>query len=85
MALAGIHMSDVPSFPYELLWRERTVRSVANMTRRDAEEFMALAADAGVRTEVEEFALDRRQRGARGRRRRSGARRGGAADQVEAA
>ncbi len=57
VALAGIHMSDVPSFPYELLWRERTVRSVANMTRRDAEEFMALAADAGVGTEVEEFAL----------------------------
>ena len=57
VALAGIHMSDLPSFPYELLWRERTVRSVANMTRRDAEEFMALAAHAGLRTEVEEFAL----------------------------
>jgi propanol-preferring alcohol dehydrogenase len=40
---AGIHMSDVPSFPYELLWRERTIRSVANLTRKDAMEFLALA------------------------------------------
>ena len=40
---AGIHMSDIPSFPYELLWGERTLRSVANLTRRDAEEFLALA------------------------------------------
>ena len=44
---AGIHMSDIPSFPYELLWRERVLRSVANLTRRDGEEFMALAPRAG--------------------------------------
>lgn len=47
---AGIHMSDIPSFPYEILWGERTVRSVANLTRRDGEEFPALAPKAGVRT-----------------------------------
>jgi propanol-preferring alcohol dehydrogenase len=40
---AGIHMSDIPSFPYRLLWGERCVRSVANLTRRDAREFLALA------------------------------------------
>jgi propanol-preferring alcohol dehydrogenase len=50
---AGIHMSDIPSFPYELLWEERMVRSVANLTRRDAEEFMALAPRVPVRTEIE--------------------------------
>jgi propanol-preferring alcohol dehydrogenase len=50
---AGIHMSDVPSFPYELLWGERSVRSVANLTRRDAEEFLALAPRVPVRTETE--------------------------------
>ncbi|HST25920.1 MAG TPA: zinc-dependent alcohol dehydrogenase family protein [Gaiellaceae bacterium] len=49
----GIHMSDIPSFPYELLWGERSVRSVANLTRRDAEEFMALAPLVPVRTEVD--------------------------------
>jgi propanol-preferring alcohol dehydrogenase len=54
----GIHMSDVPSFPYELLWHERTVTSVANLTRRDAEEFLALAPKVPVRTEVETFRLD---------------------------
>ncbi len=54
---AGIHMSDIPSFPYELLWGERAVRSVANLTRRDAEEFMALAPGVPVRTEVEVFPL----------------------------
>ena len=54
---AGIHMSDVPSFPYELLWGERAVRSVANLTRRDGEEFMALAPQVPVRTEVEVFPL----------------------------
>jgi propanol-preferring alcohol dehydrogenase len=46
----GIHMSDIPSFPYDLLWEERTLRSVANLTRRDAEEFLALAPKAGVVT-----------------------------------
>jgi propanol-preferring alcohol dehydrogenase len=56
---AGIHMSDIPSFPYELLWGERVVRSVANLTRRDGEEFLALAPQVPVRTEVEEFPLER--------------------------
>ena len=54
---AGIHMSDIPSFPYELLWGERTVRSVANLTRADGEEFLALAPTVPVRTEVETFPL----------------------------
>jgi alcohol dehydrogenase, propanol-preferring len=49
----GIHMSDIPSFPYELLWGERVLRSVANLTRADAEEFLALAPKVPVRTEVE--------------------------------
>jgi propanol-preferring alcohol dehydrogenase len=55
---AGIHMSDIPSFPYELLWGERIVRSVANLTRRDGDEFLALAPRVPVRTEVESFALE---------------------------
>jgi propanol-preferring alcohol dehydrogenase len=55
---AGIHMSDIPSFPYALLWGERTVRSVANLTRRDGEELLALAPAAGVRTEVTPYPLD---------------------------
>jgi propanol-preferring alcohol dehydrogenase len=54
---AGIHMSDIPSFPYELLWGERVLRSVANLTRRDGEEFLALAPQVPVRTEVEQFPL----------------------------
>jgi len=67
---AGIHMSEIPSFPYELLWGERVVRSVANLTRADGEEFLALAPTVPVRTEVETFpleqaneALDRLRRG----------------------
>jgi propanol-preferring alcohol dehydrogenase len=67
---AGIHMSDIPSFPYELLWGERVVRSVANLTRADGDEFLALAPTVPVRTEVETFpleqaneALDRLRRG----------------------
>jgi propanol-preferring alcohol dehydrogenase len=56
---AGIHMSDIPSFPYALLWGERTVRSVANLTRRDGEELLALAPAAGVRTEVTTYPLAR--------------------------
>jgi propanol-preferring alcohol dehydrogenase len=56
---AGIHMSDIPSFPYELLWGERVLRSVANLTRRDGEEFLALAPRVPVRTEVEAFPLER--------------------------
>ncbi len=54
---AGIHMSDVPSFPYDILWHERTVRSVANLTRRDGEEFLALAPKVPVRTAVETLPL----------------------------
>ena len=54
---AGIHMSDVPSFPYELLWGERVVRSVANLTRADGEEFLSLAPRVPVRTEVEAVPL----------------------------
>jgi propanol-preferring alcohol dehydrogenase len=55
---AGIHMSDIPAFPYDLLWGERVVRSVANLTRRDGEEFLAIAPQVPVRTEVETFALE---------------------------
>ena len=51
-------MSDIPSFPYELLWGERSVRSVANLTRRDGEEFLELAPRVPVRTEVEPFPLE---------------------------
>jgi propanol-preferring alcohol dehydrogenase len=54
---AGIHMTDIPSFPYELLWGERVLRSVANLTRRDGEEFLALAPRVPVRTEVEAYPL----------------------------
>jgi propanol-preferring alcohol dehydrogenase len=56
---AGIHMSDIPSFPYEILWGERSVRSVANLTRRDGEEFMSIAPQVPVRTEVNEYQLAR--------------------------
>ncbi|AXS41358.1 zinc-dependent alcohol dehydrogenase family protein [Breoghania sp. L-A4] len=55
----GIHMSDIPSFPYRDLWEERVIRSVANLTRRDGLEFLPLAARAGVRTEVIEYPLER--------------------------
>ena len=55
----GIHMSDIPSFPYRLLWEERVVRSVANLTRRDAEEFLALAPKAGIATATSVYPLDR--------------------------
>jgi propanol-preferring alcohol dehydrogenase len=53
----GIHMSDIPSFPYSSLWEERSVRSVANLTRRDAEEFLALAPSVPVRTRVSSYPL----------------------------
>ena len=56
---AGIHMSDIPSFPYRLLWAERTVRSVANLTRRDAREFLSVAADIPLHTHVREYPLER--------------------------
>jgi len=51
-------MSDVPSFPYALLWGERVVRSVANLTRRDGEEFLAVAARAGVKSQVRAYPLE---------------------------
>jgi propanol-preferring alcohol dehydrogenase len=54
----GIHMSDIPSFPYELLWGERVLRSVANLTRRDGHEFLALAPRVPVRTQIETFPLE---------------------------
>jgi alcohol dehydrogenase, propanol-preferring len=56
---AGIHMSDIPSFPYEILWGERAVRSVANLTREDGEEFLTLAPRVPVHTEVTPFPLER--------------------------
>ncbi len=55
---AGIHMSDIPSFPYELLWGERVVRSVANLTRADGESFLQLAPRVPVRSEVEVIPLE---------------------------
>ena len=54
----GIHMSDIPGFPYALLWEERVLRSVANLTRRDALEFLALAPKVPVRTRIERFPLE---------------------------
>ena len=66
----GIHMSDIPSFPYDILWGERVVRSVANLTRADGEEFLEIAPRVPVKTEVQTFplqeanaALDRLRRG----------------------
>jgi propanol-preferring alcohol dehydrogenase len=55
---AGIHMSDIPSFPYGILWGERVVRSVANLTRRDAAEFLSLAPAVPIRTQVTRFSLE---------------------------
>jgi len=54
----GIHMSDIPSFPYEILWGERVVKSVANLTRKDGDDFLALAPKIPVRTEVKPFPLE---------------------------
>jgi propanol-preferring alcohol dehydrogenase len=54
---AGIHMSDIPSFPYEILWHERSIRSVANLTRQDGEEFIGLAPEVPVRTEIQLYDL----------------------------
>jgi propanol-preferring alcohol dehydrogenase len=56
---AGIHMSDIPSFPYADLWQERAIRSVANLTRRDGDEFLALAPEVPVRTTVTTYPLER--------------------------
>ena len=99
VSLAGIHMTPIPSFDYALLWRERTLRSVANMTRQDAEEFMALAAEADLRATFETFPLEdandgaardragrgARRRGARGRLTPARSRRGGEAGSVQRA
>jgi len=73
---AGIHMSDIPTFPYESLWGERSVRSVANLTRADGEDFLSLAPTIPVRTEVETFPLERANEALE--RLRSGALRGAA-------
>jgi len=56
---AGIHMSEIPAFPYEILWEERSLGSVANLTRADGEEFMALAPRLGLETEVTSYPLER--------------------------
>jgi propanol-preferring alcohol dehydrogenase len=58
VSLAGIHMSPIPSFDYSLLWRERSLRSVANLTRRDAEEFLALAAQHRIRATANVYPLE---------------------------
>jgi propanol-preferring alcohol dehydrogenase len=55
---AGIHMSDIPAFPYSLLWGERTLRSVANLTRKDGEEFMKIAAKVPLRVQTQEYGLE---------------------------
>ena len=55
---AGIHMTDIPGFPYADLWRERQIRSVANLTRRDGEEFLALVGEAPVRVAIAEYPLE---------------------------
>jgi propanol-preferring alcohol dehydrogenase len=53
VVLGGIHMTDIPSMPYELLWEERAVRSVANLTRKDGEEFLSLAANVPIHIQAE--------------------------------
>jgi alcohol dehydrogenase, propanol-preferring len=55
----GIHMSDIPSFPYAILWEERQVVSVANLTRADAREFLSIAPKSGLKTEVVRYPLER--------------------------
>ena len=59
VVLGGIHMSDIPSFPYEAIWGKRSLKSVANLTRREGEEFLALAPQVPGRTEVTPFSLGR--------------------------
>jgi propanol-preferring alcohol dehydrogenase len=73
---AGIHMSDIPSFPYRVLWEERSIRSVANLTRQDAEEFLAIAPEVPIRTETVIFPLEEANEALR--RLRSGELRGAA-------
>jgi len=80
---AGIHMSDVPAFPYRLLWEERSVLSVANLTRADGEEFLALATRLGLQATVERFPLA--QAGVALERLRSGALQGAAVLEMPAA
>jgi propanol-preferring alcohol dehydrogenase len=63
---AGIHMSDIPAFPYHILWGERVIRSVANLTRRDGEEFLALAPQIPIHTQVETFTLEQANAALRG-------------------
>ena len=58
----GIHMSDIPTFPYGILWGERTLRSVANLTRRDAEDFLAIAPKVGVSTHTVQLPLSQANR-----------------------
>jgi alcohol dehydrogenase, propanol-preferring len=62
LILGGIHMSDIPSFPYDLLYQERMIRSVANNTRQDGEEFLKLAAEIPIRTHVETYLLSEANR-----------------------
>lgn len=62
LILGGIHMSDIPSFPYDLLYQERLIRSVANNTRRDGQEFLTLAAEIPIRTHVQVFPLSEANR-----------------------
>ncbi len=58
MVCAGIHMSDIPSFPYRILWEERSLVSVANLTRQDAIDFLETAPKAGIRTHVTIYPLE---------------------------
>ena len=78
----GIHMSDIPSFPYEALWEERSVVSVANLTRQDGEEFLALAPRIPIRTSIETFPLE--QAGAALEKLRTGQLNGSAVLQIRA-
>ena len=78
---AGIHMSDLPGFPYEALWGERVIRSVANLTRQDGEEFLTLAPRVAVRTVVEPYPLERANEALE--RLRTGGLRGAAVLQVQ--
>ena len=55
---AGIHMSDIPSFPYEILWHERELKSVANLTRQDGDEFFRIVSNAGIKTQTSPYSLD---------------------------
>ena len=58
MVCAGIHMSDIPSFPYDILWGERRIQSVANLTRKDGEEFLQLMNEISIKTEITAYPLE---------------------------